>query len=196
MPADKTSLFELRQHPVNGGKTELLTTLQQQPINGFSTQVGLPAFFEDLEDFQPGRRYLEPNVAQILLFHNDFTMPVLSFNLIMTLRRTPHHAKTAVVVLALSLALSACVYRIDIQQGNLLEEDSVAQVEVGMSRSAVEFLLGTPMVADSFHQGRWDYPYYLRRGRSDEIFRRWIVVYFEDDLVSRIELDLTLEPSS
>jgi len=158
--------------------------------------VGLPASFEELENFQPGRRYLKPGVAQILLFHNDFTRPVLSFDLIMTPRRSPHQALTAVIILVLSLALSACVYRLDIQQGNLLEEDSVSQVEVGMSRSAVEFLLGTPMVADSFHRGRWDYPYYLRRGRSEEVERRWIVVYFEDDQVSRIERDLTLQPSS
>jgi outer membrane protein assembly factor BamE len=94
------------------------------------------------------------------------------------------------------LGLSACVYRMDIQQGNLLAEDTIDQVQVGMSRSAVEFLLGTPMVADSFHTERWDYPYYLRRGRSSDVVRRWIIVYFEDDRVARIERDLTLEPSS
>ena len=94
------------------------------------------------------------------------------------------------------LSLTACVYRMDIQQGNLLEEDAVNQVEVGMSRSAVQFLLGTPMIADSFHQSRWDYPYYLRLGRSDDVARRWIVVYFEDDEVARIERDLPLNPSS
>ena len=98
-------------------------------------------------------------------------------------------------LVALCLALNACIYRMDIQQGNLLEEETINQVEIGMSRSAVEFLLGTPMVADSFHEGRWDYPYYLRRGRSDQVFRRWVVVYFEGDLVSRIERDLILEPS-
>ena len=109
----------------------------------------------------------------------------------LSIRQVPR----ALLVVA-ALGLSGCVYRMDIQQGNLLEPDSVAQVEVGMSRSAVEFLLGTPMVADSFHEGRWDYPYYLRRGRSNQIERRWIVVYFEGDTVSRIERDLILQPSS
>lgn len=112
-------------------------------------------------------------------------------------RRAPYRSLAPAFVLAvICLLASACVYRMDIQQGNLLEEDAVAQVEVGMSRSAVEFLLGTPMVADSFHADRWDYPYYLRRGRSEDIQRSWVVVYFEDDRVSRIERDLTLEPSS
>jgi len=105
------------------------------------------------------------------------------------------HARTVVLV-ALAVLFTACVYRIDIQQGNLLEQDAIDQVEVGMSRSAVQFLLGTPMVADSFHQGRWDYPYYFRRGRSREVVRRWLAVYFEGDSVVRLERDLTLQPSS
>lgn len=93
-------------------------------------------------------------------------------------------------------ALAGCVYRIDIQQGNLVDQEDIDQVEVGMSRSAVQFLLGTPMVADSFHQERWDYPYYLKRGRSRDIERRWFIVYFEGDQVVRLERDLTLQPSS
>ena len=94
------------------------------------------------------------------------------------------------------LALGACVYRIDIQQGNLLEDADVAQVEVGMTRSQVQFLLGTPMISDSFHRDRWDYAYYLRLGRSDDVDRRWIVVYFENDRVARIERDVELQPAS
>lgn len=105
-------------------------------------------------------------------------------------------SRFAKVVLALSAAcaLQACVYRIDIQQGNVIEEDAVEQVQVGMTRSAVQFLLGTPMVADAFHQERWDYAYYLRRGRSPDIDRRWLVVYFEEGRVVRLERDLTLQP--
>lgn len=108
------------------------------------------------------------------------------------LRKTSRGVALAVC----ALSLSACVYRMNIQQGNLLEEDTIDQVEIGMSRSAVEFLLGTPMVADSFHEDRWDYPYYLKLGRSRDILRRWIIVYFEGDQVSRIERDVTLTPSS
>ena len=94
------------------------------------------------------------------------------------------------------LALAACVYRINIQQGNLLDEEDVSQVDLGMTRSQVQFLLGTPMVADSFHRDRWDYAYYYRRGRSPDADRRWIVVYFENDRVQRIDRDLELQPTS
>lgn len=93
-----------------------------------------------------------------------------------------------------TLSLSACVYRIDVQQGNLLDDEDVGQVQVGMTRSQVQFLLGTPMIADSFHRDRWDYAYYLRRGRSNDVVQRWIVVYFDEDRVARVERDLALQP--
>jgi len=101
-----------------------------------------------------------------------------------------------IALIAAGLAQSACIYRIPIQQGNRLEDEAVEQIEVGMSRSAVEFLLGTPMVADPFHAQRWDYPYYFKANRKANEVRRWVVVYFEDDRVARIDRDLTLEPSS
>ena len=101
---------------------------------------------------------------------------------------------TAVVLIGLLLA--GCVYRIDIQQGNLIEQADIDQVQVGMTRSQVQFLLGTPMVSDSFHRDRWDYTYYFRKGRSRDIERRWLVVYFDGDRVARVERDLNLAPVS
>ena len=100
------------------------------------------------------------------------------------------------LVLLLPLALAACVYHVDIQQGNLLKDKDILQIEVGMTRSQVQFLLGTPMVSDSFHRDRWDYAYTMRKGRSPDIERRWVVVYFENDRVSRIERELKLQPAS
>jgi len=106
----------------------------------------------------------------------------------------PRFTRPLIVAAALAL-LTACAFRIDIQQGNVLEEEAIEQVTVGMSRSAVQFLLGTPMVADAFHRERWDYPYYLKRGRSRDVERRWMVVYFEGDQVVRLERDLEMEPN-
>jgi outer membrane protein assembly factor BamE len=101
-----------------------------------------------------------------------------------------------ILMVVVAGALAACIYRIDIQQGNVIEQEALDQVQIGMSRSAVQFLLGTPMVADAFHEQRWDYTYYYRHGRSRNVERRWLVVYFEEDRVVRIERDLTLDPAS
>lgn len=107
---------------------------------------------------------------------------------------TPHMRLRSFFIALVALTLSACVFRIDIQQGNLLDDEDINQVDVGMTRSQVQFLLGTPMVSDSFHRDRWDYAYYYRRGRSPDLLKRWVVVYFENDRVARIERDLELQP--
>ncbi|MET0986499.1 MAG: outer membrane protein assembly factor BamE [Steroidobacteraceae bacterium] len=85
------------------------------------------------------------------------------------------------------LLLSGCVYRIPIQQGNFLEAKDLDQINVGMTRSQVRYLLGTPMVADSFNDARWDYIYYLKRGRIGEPTRRQFIVFFDGDKVEKME---------
>jgi outer membrane protein assembly factor BamE len=102
-----------------------------------------------------------------------------------------------IAVLLLSIALvvgSGCVYRANISQGNLIKEEDLAELEVGMTKSQVRFLLGTPMVDDPFSKDRWDYVYYLKLGRRDAIFKRWLSVFFEDDVVSEIRKDQELAP--
>ena len=81
---------------------------------------------------------------------------------------------------------SACVYRINIQQGNFLDQAAVEQVKAGMTRSQVRYLLGTPMVADSFNKERWDYIYYLKKGRSRHVDSRRVTVFFEADKVASL----------
>jgi outer membrane protein assembly factor BamE len=101
--------------------------------------------------------------------------------------RPSRRIATAAAALLLSLLAVGCVYRMDIQQGNLLDADQVEQVEVGMTRSQVRFLLGTPMVIDSFNPDRWDYVYRLQRGHKRKIDKHHLVVWFESDKVARIE---------
>jgi len=95
----------------------------------------------------------------------------------------------ACLALALGLALSTsgCVYRVNISQGNYIEAKYLDQVQVGMTRSQVRYLLGTPMISDPFHPERWDYLYYFKAGKTQKVDKRVVVVYFTDDKVSRIE---------
>src|SRR5271166_7169972 len=91
------------------------------------------------------------------------------------------------VTLSLRLLSSACVYRINIQQGNFLDQAAVDQVKPGMTRSQVRYLLGTPMVADPFNKERWDYIYYLKKGRTSHVDSRRVTVYFDGDKVARLD---------
>jgi len=91
-------------------------------------------------------------------------------------------------LLAVAL-LGGCVYRMDIQQGNYLEGKTVDRLEVGMTRTQVRYLLGTPMVPAIFDRDRWDYVYYFQHGRLRRPAQRHLVVYFKNDKVTRFERD-------
>jgi len=98
--------------------------------------------------------------------------------------------------MALSAMASACVYRINIQQGNFLDQAAVEQVKAGMTRSQVRYLLGTPMVADSFNKERWDYIYYLKKGRTRHVDSRRVTVYFDGDKVARLDKPTAAEAAA
>ncbi|KAA6186376.1 outer membrane protein assembly factor BamE [Thiohalocapsa marina] len=78
------------------------------------------------------------------------------------------------------------VYKMTVQQGNILTEDMVDQVQLGMSRSQVRYLLGTPMLADMFHTDRWDYIYTIRRGHEPMQSKR-LTLYFDGDTLTKID---------
>jgi outer membrane protein assembly factor BamE len=99
--------------------------------------------------------------------------------------RLPFAGLTALVLAA--TLLGGCVYRMNIQQGNYLEGKTVAKLEVGMTRSQVRYLLGTPMVPDLFDKDRWDYVYYFQGGRLHRPEQRHLAVFFKSDKVTRFE---------
>jgi len=76
-------------------------------------------------------------------------------------------------------------HRIDIPQGNLLTEDKVKQVEVGMNRRQVQRLLGSPLLVDTFNQNRWDYFYSVNTKEGTSI-KYHITVTFKNNLVAHI----------
>ena len=91
------------------------------------------------------------------------------------------------ILLASALLSAGCVYKMNIQQGNYLVADSVAQLKEGMTRSQVRFLLGTPMVPDAFDDSRWDYYYFFSSRQIKEPLKRRLTVYFQEEKVQRIE---------
>jgi outer membrane protein assembly factor BamE len=99
----------------------------------------------------------------------------------------PRGPLAASIAVAAALLLQGCVYRMNIQQGNFLEPRALEQLQVGMTRSQVRYLLGTPMVPDAFDKDRWDYLYYLKKGRLHAPDQRHLIVYFQDDKVSRFD---------
>lgn len=99
---------------------------------------------------------------------------------------------TAMIVLAgcqTVPTLGLPVHRIDIQQGNVVTQDMVEKLRPGMTRQQVRFVLGTPPLVDPFHVDRWDYVYYYSKAGKITEHRR-LVLYFESDILKRIEGDV------
>ena len=103
------------------------------------------------------------------------------------------------LVLFVILLATSCVYRPDLQQGNLLNIENIDRIQVGMTKSQIKYLLGGPVVGTPYEENRWDY-IYLYQPRMDiesneNSQRYWLIVYFQNEKVTRIEKDVETNPN-
>lgn len=105
------------------------------------------------------------------------------------------------IVSLVSVAVTGCaswipsIYKIDIQQGNVISQARLNQVQPGMTKRQVQFLMGTPLVQDPFHRNRWDYVYTMQRGHGKRKETRLTMLFKQDKLV-RITGDLRPHPGA
>lgn len=82
-----------------------------------------------------------------------------------------------------SFILTACVYQVDVEQGNIVTQEMIDLLEPDMNKRQVRYVLGTPLVVDVFHQDRWDYIYSLQPGGDPREQKRVSVIFENDRLV-------------
>lgn len=100
------------------------------------------------------------------------------------MRRTSRLAPLLLTIALLASAGGCAVYRPEVRQGNFIDEAKFAQVQPGMTRAQVEFLLGPPMLVDPFHHDRWDYVYTLSSILTNhQMVQKHLVVLFDGDRV-------------
>ena len=78
------------------------------------------------------------------------------------------------------------VYRINVEQGNVVNEEMVEKLRPGLNKRQVRYIMGTPLIEDSFHDDRWDYRYLLRNGTTTLLETR-LTLWFENDELARAE---------
>ena len=103
------------------------------------------------------------------------------------------------LLLTLAFFLMACthegtfklpgVYRIDIQQGSIIDSEMLARLKPGMDKNQVQFIMGTPPLVDPFHTDRWEYLYTFSKG-GQQRKQRHITLHFEDDKLAYIDGDV------
>jgi len=104
-------------------------------------------------------------------------------------------------LLILIITLSACstenikmpgIYKVNIQQGNEIDSSMLLKLKPEMTKSQVKFILGTPLIEDSFHKDRWDYLYsnkthgVVNKDNFSSVERRHVIVHFENELLKSI----------
>lgn len=99
-------------------------------------------------------------------------------------------AKTFTLLVFLLLAgcsfLPHILYKIDVQQGNVVNEEMLEKLKPGMTKSQVLFVMGSPLIVDTFRDNRWDYVYILRE-KGDLIEQKRLTLFFEEDTLVNIE---------
>lgn len=109
---------------------------------------------------------------------------------------TPRRLALSLLVISLASLSVGCsrlsfpfVYRINVQQGNILDQKKIDQIKIGQNKRQVQFILGTPMLTDTFNPDRWDYIYSVRRGEK-VLGKKRFTLYFEKDALARYEGDV------
>ncbi len=103
------------------------------------------------------------------------------------------------LIAAATLLMVGCsnlpgMYRTDIHQGHILEEERLSNLKEGMSEADVKYLLGTPLVSDRYREGVWYYPYLHHRSNGEKVAQRNVAIYFDQKgRVTRIERDVAVE---
>ncbi len=80
-------------------------------------------------------------------------------------------------------------YRQDVPQGNEITPEMLLEIKPGLNKSQVRFVLGTPLIQDSFHKDRWDYIYVIRK-EGKFIESRHLVLTFKKDILVNLTGDL------
>lgn len=102
-----------------------------------------------------------------------------------------------VFLCVLTSSLIGCYrgYQLDIDQGNVITLEKVSQLQLGMTREAVQFVMGTPLVKDPFHLDRWDYFYSFTSGNKRTASQKQLTIFFENNILTDIrQNDSELKP--
>ena len=108
-----------------------------------------------------------------------------------------------IFLLVLSLLVTACSsslpsikpYKMPIQQGNLVTSKMMSQLKPGMTKTQVRFVMGTPLISDSFHKDQWDY-FYQMENDGVIIEKRRVILIFEKDLLAKVKGDVIPAPQN
>lgn len=106
------------------------------------------------------------------------------------IRRTKKLILAAMIGATVTISGCGLVYQADVQQGNYVTQKMVDSIELGMTKTQVEFFIGRPLVQDPFRNDRWDYFYSYRERLNSSRIERLLTLKFSGDRLVSIEGDI------
>jgi len=106
----------------------------------------------------------------------------------------------AALTLALSL-LGGCsvverlVYRIDINQGNYLDQKDINTLRYGMNKEQVSYVLGSPMLVEPEYPNTWYYVYYRQPGHNEPEQKNLILTFNAQNQLTGLTGDYQQAPN-
>lgn len=93
----------------------------------------------------------------------------------------------SILVLLFIFLLSGCswvqfpsIHKVSVQQGNIVSQDMVDKLQIGMTKAQVQYILGSPLIVDTFNPSRWDY-YYTKVDTNNTKTKRQLILTFDKD---------------
>ena len=99
-----------------------------------------------------------------------------------------NNSKWALTLCLTSFLWGCSIHRMDIQQGNALTQEMMANLKVGMEQRKVRRIAGTPLITDPFRNNRWDYIYTFKHGITGEVQYSYITLFFEDQVLVKVDI--------
>lgn len=203
MALDQPRRLELGQHPVYGRQPDLLAGIDQRPIDRLGGQMGAFLMLQHVEYLHARQGDLQASLFEFFRAHAELSGIALTHGLPLYVMMWPssqatrtlpsmlHSSLRAAGVLLLVLTAGCesylpSFYKVPVRQGNYFDQAMIEQVRPGMTKQQVQRILGTPLIADPFHQNRWDYYYHFKKG-GEITERRHITLFFSGDVLDRID---------
>ena len=81
------------------------------------------------------------------------------------------------------------LFQVVINQGNLVDSEMLGTLEIGMTEAQVKYIMGTPLINDTFEPNRWDYLTSVSQG-NNTFTKTKVTLFFNEGKLIKWEGDI------
>lgn len=78
------------------------------------------------------------------------------------------------------------VYKLDVEQGNPIEDKAKDKLKIGQTKYQVRDILGVSLTENAFDNDQWDYYYWFKEGNGPKRVEQHIILHFKQGKLNEI----------